>query len=202
MNAPDLKQHPVPQSVLVVARSACVVEPELLNSERIEAKFGTYRIKLLSYRDGIRRASLNSLYKGREICRTYAVVRFDKVPERQVGEEHRRILAGASVGRTFRDFGWQIFKETRFVGEIRLPDQKLPLHALMAISGIQHLAMHVYRLYLKKESQIIEYSTIIEIHHPDYLHRDELAPLYLVDEPEALPPSELKALRALILQAP
>ena len=196
------KPHSVSLAVLAVALSACVVEPELLNSERIESKFGSYGIDLLSYHGGIRRANLYSTHDGRKVSRTYALVRFDNVPTAAIGEEHAQILAGASIGATFKASGWRVFKETLHIGTIRIPPDSTHLLELMALSGRQDLAMHVYRLLLKKDTQLVEYSTITEVHHPEYFDQNGLEKLYLVDEPLALPRDELDALRRHVLTTP
>ena len=167
-----VRRKQVPVTILAAALSACVVESEQLNSERIERQFGSYGIEVLSSKDGIRRSSLYSSKTDRKICRTYAVVRFDDVPDSILDREHAQILGGQSIGAIFRDNGWDIYKETSYVGVHRFGRDDHPVYALMALNEPDELAMHVYRLLLKKDSQIIEYATIIELHHPDYLDRD------------------------------
>ncbi|MGI9200381.1 MAG: hypothetical protein ACR2QL_04940, partial [Woeseiaceae bacterium] len=44
--------------VIAAALSACAQEPEALNSERIEERFGSYGIEVLSHEAGVRRSSL------------------------------------------------------------------------------------------------------------------------------------------------
>lgn len=100
-----MRRNRVPLSVLAAALSACVVEPELLNSERIESQFGSFGIELVAYQDGVRRANLYSIEGDRRVCRTYAVVRFDDVPDNIIADEHARIVAGASIGATFKANG-------------------------------------------------------------------------------------------------
>jgi len=196
-----MRRKKVPLSVLAAALSACVVEPELLNSERIESQFGSYGIEVLSYENGIRRSSLYSSDDGQQTCRTYAVVRFDDVPDSIIGDEHAMILAGNSIGEIFKANGWEIYKETRYVGELRLPEDDRSLRQLMRLQDAQAVAMHVYRLYLKKDDQVIEYATIIEVHHPQYLDRKRLADLYIVDAPVRLGEHELVELSELVLAA-
>ncbi len=196
-----MRRKKVPLSVLAAALSACVVESELLNSERIEAQFGTYGIEVISSTDGIRRSNLYSTEGDLRTCRTYAVVRFEDVPESLVGDEHAKILAGSSIGAIFKANGWEIFKETRYVGDLRLPADAHHLRTLMRLPDAPELAIHVYRLYLKKDSYIVEYATIIESHHPDYLTREALTELYLVDAPVRLADHELETLAELLLEA-
>ena len=182
IGSPFMRRSRVPLPVLAAALSACVVEPELLNSERIESQFGSFGIDVVSYEQGVRRANLYSMANGRPVCRTYAVVRFDNVPEESIGPEHAQIVAGASIGATFKANGWQIFKETRYLGEQTLTPAENTIATLMHVDPPTDVAMHVYRLLLKKESQIIESATIIELHHPEYLGLTRLRELFAVDE--------------------
>ena len=186
-----MRRNRVPLSVLAAALSACVVEPEMLNSERIESQFGSFGIDVIAYADGVRHANLYSMVDGKRVCRTYAVVRFDYIPEESIGPEHAQILAGASIGATFKQNGWQIFKETLHLGEQTLTPLEHTIAALMHVDPSTNVAMHVYRLLVKKESQIIEYATIIELHHPQYLNVERLRELFAVEtlgvpEPELL----------------
>ncbi len=192
----------VPLSVLAAALSACVVEPELLNSERIESEFGSYGIDVLGFTDGVRQSSLYSGSGEDKICRTYAVVRFDDVPGSVIGTEHERILAGGSIGATFKENGWQVYKETRYVGSLVIPDSAETIPGLMRMATGSELAMHVYRLLLLKESQTLEYATIVEVHHPEYLDRDALERLYIVDTPARMTERELTEMSELVLREP
>lgn len=168
-------------TVLAASLSACVVEPELLNSERIESEFGGYGIEIIAYVDGIRRANLYSVQDDVRTCRTYAVVRFTNVPEDIIGTQHAQIIAGASIGATFKATGWRIYKETRYIGELETARDKHKIRPMMRVDSKQILAMHVYRLLLRKQQQIIEYATIVEVHHPEYLSQQRLLNLFAVD---------------------
>lgn len=196
-----MQENPVPLPVLAAARSACVVESELLNSERIAADFGSYGNEVLSSANGIRRSSLYSGTGGERVCRTYAVVRFDDVPANIANDEHARILAGSSIGAIFKANGWEVYKETLYVGELTLPGGEHRVRDLMSLQGVRSIALHVYRLYLKKNTQVIEYATILESHHPDYLNRYELEQLYVVDAPTRLSEHELIEVSELVLDA-
>ena len=196
-----MPSNPVPLPVLAAARSACVVESELLNSERIASEFGSYGNEVLSSANGIRRSSLYSDDGGERTCRTYAVVRFDDVPESIANDEHARILAGSSIGAIFKANSWDVYKETLYVGELALPAGEHRLSSLMRLDTTRSVALHVYRLYLKKELQVIEYATVIESHHPDYLSRAQLDKLYVVDAPTRLGESELIEVSELVLEA-
>lgn len=186
-----MRRTRVPETILAIALSACVVEPELLNSERIKRRFDSFGLDVLGGSNGLRRANLYSFSDKRKVCRTYAIVRFDNVPANVIGEEHAQILAGSSIGATFKDNDWTIYKETRYVGELQIPAQSHEVLHLMDLGERESLTMHVYRLLLNKEEQTIDYATIIELHHPEYLSNDAVTRLYLVDEPARLSDAEL-----------
>lgn len=196
-----MHQNQVPLTVLAAARSASVVESELLNSERIAAEFGSYGNEVLSSANGIRRSSLYSGAGDERICRTYAVVRFEDVPASIANDEHARILAGSSIGAIFKANGWDVYKETLYVGELALPAGEHRMRDLMRLDEVRSIALHVYRLYLRKGTQVIEYATIIESHHPDYLSRNQLEQLYVVDAPTRLGESDLIEVSELVLEA-
>ena len=175
-----MSHSPVPSFVLAAALSACVLEPELLNSERIEDRFGSYGIEVLSQDGKLRRSNLYSVHAGTRICRTFAVVEFMDSPPAGIRATHQAVLAGQSLGATFREAGWSINKESLFVGGVALTDPDNDVTRLMQIAPNARLAMHAYRLVLERDAESIHYATIVEVHHPDYLGLDELAGLYEV----------------------
>jgi hypothetical protein len=63
------------------------------------------------------------------------------------------------------------------------------------------MAMHVYRLLLKKSDQAIDYATLIELHHPEYLGQSDLVNLYSVESGESLQPQQVEAMKLLGLNA-
>ena len=62
--------HRLAPTVLAAALSACATETVLLNSERVEQRFGNYGIDVLASEAGLRRSSLYSVEKDGRICRT------------------------------------------------------------------------------------------------------------------------------------
>jgi hypothetical protein len=191
----------VPTSVVAAALSACAIEPEHLNSERIEEQFGSYGIDVLSSEPGLRRSALFSNENGAHTCRTYAVVRFVEKPDAIIGAEHAQILAGNSIGAIFKANGWAIHKETLYVGTARIDDSNNRLADLMRLRQVHEVAMHVYRLLLQKDGQAIDYATIIELHHPDYMDLDDLREMYPVDALSTLQPRQVRELTILSLDA-
>jgi hypothetical protein len=164
--------------VIAAALSACAQEPEALNSERIEERFGSYGIEVLSHEAGVRRSSLYSVHDDIRTCRTYAVVRFVDESTPRVAQAHADVIAGQSIGSTFRSDGWQIGKVTLHVGSINMNHPEHTIGQLMRLEQPVELGVHAYQLVLERDDQTIDYATIVETHHPDYLSVDELEALY------------------------
>jgi len=191
----------LPRSVVAAALDACAHESERLNSERIAERFGSYGIQVLSSEPGLRRSNLYSSDCGLQTCRTYAVVRFVDEPDAVIDTEHAQILAGQSIGAIFKASGWTIVKETLHIGTAALADAAHPVAALMRLDRSADVAMHVYRLLLEKGQQAIDYATLIEMHHPDYLGRSDLRKLFAVDARSSLRPQQVEELKTLGLSA-
>jgi hypothetical protein len=187
----------LPRSVIAAALDACAHESERLNSERIAERFGSYGIEVISSEPGMRRSNLYSSENDVRTCRTYAVVRFVDEPDAIIDDEHAQILAGKSIGAIFKASGWTILKETLHVGKATLDDAAHPVAAMMHLHRKADVAMHVYRLLLEKQQQAIDYATLIELHHPDYLSRDDLLDLYPVDTMTSLPPQQVEEMKSL-----
>ena len=187
--------------VIAAALSACALEPESLISERIEDRFGSYGIEVLSHEAGIRRSSLYSVDGDSKICRTYAVVRFVDESTPRVAAAHAEILAGQSIGATFKSTGWQIGKVTLHVGSLSPAGPEHAISKLMHIDGSTELAVHAYQLVLEKDAQTIDYATIVETHHPDYMSLQELEQLYGDSVETELSDEDVRNLWTLILDS-
>ena len=189
-----------PPTVLAAVLSACATEPVVLNSERIEKRFGSYGIEVLASEAGLRRSSLYSMDAGLPLCRTYAVVRFADQLDERYSEEHTKVLAGNSIGAIFMSKGWNVHKQSMHIGQLALPQTRTSIGKLMHISGAQELALHVYQLLLVKDEQVFEYATIMETHHPEYLSECDLRKLYEYDTTTALSPDAVSGLVTLVLK--
>ena len=189
----------LPPVVLAAVLSACATEPVLLNSERIQRRFGSYGIDVLASERGLRRSSLYSMNDGKLTCRTYAVVRFADQLDDRYGDEHAEVLAGNSIGATFRSHGWDLHKQTMYIGTLALPGQASEIGSLMRLNGAHELALHVYQLLLVKDDQAFDYAMIIETHHPDYLKSSDLHSLYEYDTTNALNTNEADELACQVL---
>lgn len=169
---------PIPSAAVVTASSACALESERLNSERIDERFGSWGIEVLQHGSLVRRSSLFSIDGDTRTCWSYAVVQFLEHDSREVADAHAKILSGESIGATFKSAGWKIEKETRHVGAMELPAGGHPISEMMHLSGDERLAVHVYRLILEKAGRTLHYATIVEAHHPDYLVENDLRQLF------------------------
>lgn len=196
-----MRQSHFPPAVLAAVLSACATESVNLNSERIGKRFGSYGIDVLASEAGLRRSSLFSLDGDTATCRTYAVVQFVEQVDDRYDDAHSKVLAGDSIGETFKEDGWGIRKNTLYIGNTRLPDRPTEIGSLMRLTGAHDLALHVYQLVLVRENVSLEYATILEVHHPEYLTAAELRDLYEYEPDTAIPPRELAQLSELVFAA-
>jgi len=178
--------------------SACATESVLLNSKRIEQRFGSYGIEVLASEAGLRRSGLLSYDGDTATCRTYAVVQFAEQLDERFNKAHSRVLAGDSIGATFRDDGWDIRKHTLYIGTVRLPGTATEVGRLMRLTGAHDLALHVYQLVIARDDIELEYATILEAHHPEYLVENDLLDTFEYDDSTPLPAADLKILSDLV----
>jgi hypothetical protein len=148
---------------------------ELLNSERIAAKFGSYGIEVLAQDVDFRVSNLYSEAYGARQCRTYAVVKYPPIIDDAIATEHQAIMAGGSIGAVFAERGWRVRKTHLYYGEL---DASPRLVELMGIAPMTRLATHVYTLDVMRDDRVVEYATLIEIHHPEYLKVTDLESIY------------------------
>lgn len=159
-------------------RPAPVAAPApLLNSERIEARFGSYGIEVLASGGRTRVSSLYSTHGERRVCRTFAVVLFPEVVDDRLASVHAEVLAGGSIGATLQAAGWSVEKEHLFLGTLPREDRLAAVYARMDIAPAA-LAVDVYRLTASRSRVAIAYATIAEAHHPDYLDLGRLRAIY------------------------
>ncbi len=187
-----------PPSVFAAMLSACATESVLLNSKRIEQRFGSYGVEVLASEAGLRRSGLLSYDGDTATCRTYAVVQFADQLDERFDDAHSRVLAGDSIGATFQEDGWDIRKHTLYIGTMRLPDTATEVGRLMRLTGAHDLALHVYQLVIARDDTELEYATIMEAHHPEYLVEADLLETFDYDDSAALPSTDLKLLSDLV----
>ena len=187
-----------PPSVLAAMLSACATESVNLNSERIKQRFGCYGIEVLASEAGLRRSSLFSFDGDTSTCRTYAVVQFVEQLDERYNDAHSKVLAGDSIGATFKEDGWDVGKRTLYIGTVRLPAFRTPVGDLMRLTGAHDIAMHVYQLVLVRGETELEYATILEAHHPEYLSAADLQDIFAGATSADLPASEVTLLSDLL----
>lgn len=193
-----MRTNRFPPSVLAAILSASASESVILNSGRIEQRFGSYGIEVLASEAGLRRSSLVSFDGEVATCRTYAVVEFAARLDERYHEAHSRVLAGGSIGATFREDGWDIRKHTLFIGAISMTSNGTEVGKLMRLDVPTDLALHVYQLVLVRQDMELEYATIMEAHHPEYLTGSELRDIFEYDQENTLSRDDLDHLSELL----
>lgn len=184
-------------TLVSAALSACATQPAMLNSERIEQRYGSYGVTVLSQDSQVRRSNLHSIEQSGPVCRTYAVVLYSSSFTEEIQPIHESILSGASIGSTFQDNGWSMEKQTTHVGSIELQDPDHPLAEIMRLDSPTALGSHSYNLLVSQGDVVHRYATIIETHHPDYLNADDLRDIY--GQPDRLSPDEALRIYKLVL---
>ena len=161
----------------VLLQCAAQAQPtrELLNSERIAARFGSYGITVLESTAAVRISNLFSTEGDRTVCRTFAVVRYPSSANPVFAPEHEAILKGGSIGAVFAAAGWEVRKSHLYFGELLATKR---VAALMQVALGTPLAEHAYVLSIAKNGQAFEYAALVEIHHPAYLQRVDLELIY------------------------
>ncbi len=159
------KQNPESPSVSYDS----ILSPKLLNSERIKMKYGSYAIKILSDNSKTRISDLYSSQDDKKITRTFALVNYSEVIDATFLNEHEEIVKGGSIGRVFKNNGWQIKKKSIFFGEISPSEDLSSVYALMGNIAHSELAIYMYGFHIEKNKKEFQYATIVEIYHPDYL---------------------------------
>lgn len=167
-----------PVLMVGVLAVACSSETELLNSERIELRYGNYGVRVLHSDQRQRITSLYSAGIEGEVCRTFAIVDFVLPLDSRLAVEHSSILAGASIGQVFRQAGWQTEKYTLSIRETRAGDHNAQIPELMHLDPTETLAVHRYRFDVTQGELRIPYAIITEIHHPDYLTVQQVHQIY------------------------
>jgi hypothetical protein len=148
---------------------------ELLNSERIAQRFGSYAITVLESDGRVRVSNLYSEGPDGGICRTFAVVRYPDSVDPAVATEHDEIVRGGSIGAVFASHGWKVGKTNLRFLEV---DATPHVAELMHVAAGARLAAHAYVLDVTKDGRSIEYALLVEIHHPEYLKLADLGAIY------------------------
>ena len=148
---------------------------ELLNSERIAERFGSYGIEVIESDGRVRVSNLFSARDGKRTCRTFAVVRYPDRVDPALAAEHDEIVHGGSIGAVFTAHGWNVGKTHLRFFEIGAAPR---VAELMHVAAGARLAAHAYVLDVSKGGRAIEYALLVEIHHPGYLVLADLRAIY------------------------
>ena len=186
-----MRRSAIPLSVLTTMQSAPVVEPEFLNSQKIESRYGSYTVEMLASDGLTRQSALSSDSGSGKVCRTFAITRFTDTADALGLDSQQKILEGASIGATLKQDGFSILKATIYVGSIEIDRAAHPVLGLMRLEVPATLALHIYKLSIEKNGDALEYATISEMHHPDYLDEDDVRDLFPVDADRLATPPEV-----------
>ncbi|MEM1263405.1 MAG: hypothetical protein AAGH76_13475 [Pseudomonadota bacterium] len=150
---------------------AADTEPRPLNSERIRARYGDYAVDVRYQSESLRISELYSRATGERHTRTIAIVEFAAVPVPELAAVDATIRAGASLGATLRNAGWEIAKESLWIGTVD-PAQTAHRRLRTAMCSSENLPIAAYRYRLritKSGDQAYTYATVTEFYDPDYL---------------------------------
>jgi hypothetical protein len=156
----------------------------LLNSERIKQRYGSYDLDLLWQSDTLRVSNLYSTtHDSVHTTRTLALVDFENpnTPDPAIASVHEQILAGASLGATFKKAGWQVTKRGHRFGEYKVVGATAAdtmISRLMRVNLPTPLAFHAYQLEVSDGKHTFPYASLVELHHPDYLRLTDLQRIY------------------------
>lgn len=162
-----------------------------MNSERIKQEFGSFGIDVLECSTERRVSNLYSLEHGRKVCRTHAVVEFNRDALPALQAEHAMVLSGESIGAVFKSRGWTINKRHTRLGSVTLTPRDADIAASMRLAPPQQVALHTYIFEVRREASALEYAKITELHHPHYLTEADVQAIY--GEPGTSLPSRASA---------
>lgn len=153
------------------------LQKNLLNSQRIELKYGSYGVDVLAQNDDMRLSNLYSLKDGQKITRTIAYILYQRPLDQKLALAHQQIISGGSIGSTLKAHGFQVKKDFFYLDEIVVPK------ALQSYLGKEKALAVIYDLKVDKGVEL-PYCTILEIYDGDFLTKAEALKLYPVQKPE------------------
>ena len=158
--------------------AACQHRQTLLNSERIEQRYGSYGVHVIASDSELRISELFSGDGTQRVMRTLAIVRFIDGQAPAIASLHADIVNGGSIGQVFKSAGWTIRKRSLAICERNLGSADFPELVRMKISLPANLAIYQYLFQVERGSTLIDYAEITEIYHPDYLRFDDVRRIY------------------------
>ena len=153
---------------LILLAFVCTARAEVtptLNSDAIEAAFGTYGVEVIDQGLGTRVANLFSGRDSEKVCRTLAVTEFVQPINSALLASHQEIIDGNSIGATLRSAGFTINKKLLIKTEIPATAAFIAL-ARGTVGEGQNLFTKVYALYAETRHVSLPYAVIAEAYHP------------------------------------
>ena len=139
-----------------------------MNSEQIESRFGSYRVKVLLQDTNSRLASLCSAHDGNDICRTLAVTRFvTPVPDSLVDAD--KLIRGPQHRQHAQTGGAHDRSRCGRRGHAPCGEGFAELaRGQIGINELLHI--RVYRLLAgPSDTAMVPYAIIAEAHHPEHI---------------------------------
>ncbi len=166
--------------LLLIEASIISADEPILNSERIEKKFGSYGIDVVKNSNEMRISFLFSYDKqnsNKKLYHTLAIVSYHNKSD--LRHLQTQIDKGASIGSTLKEGGWSVRKEHIQIDQISTSINPI-LDKWLDFKKNQKLAIHSYKLIIVKKNLVLDYADIIEIHHPRYIPLTELKLMYSI----------------------
>jgi len=164
--------------LLLLSASIISANEPILNSEKIEKKFGSYGIDVITNSNETRISFLFSHDKqnpNKKNYHTLAIVSYQDTSN--LGHLQIQIDNGASIGSTLKEGGWSVRKKHLQTDQISTSIHPI-LYKWLDLKKTQQLAIHSYKLIIVKKHLVLNYADIIEIHHPRYISPAELKVMY------------------------
>lgn len=139
-----------------------------LNSDQIQAQFGSYGVAVLTQTETLRLANLYSTHSGIRICRTLAVTHFVVPVHPLLKASDTRIRAGQSIGATLRADGFTVIRSDALMTHTKAGDQFSSL-AGGTVPKDSTLAVQVYSLTAMNSERRLCYAVIAEAYHPAHI---------------------------------
>lgn len=153
-----------------IAQKDAWLAPNILNSQRIELKFGSYGVDILAQNHTSRLANLYSFYEGQKSTRTLAFTRYHLPMDKALLLAHEEILKGGSIGSTLKNHGFQVKKQFFFLENISMPK--------ISYFTNNNLPAVIYELIANIDGRDLHYCTILEVYDPNFLTIEEARNLY------------------------
>lgn len=146
-----------------------------MNSDNIEARFGSYGVEIITQAENTRLANLYSEHEGARICRTLAMTCFLASPPEELAAAHQKILGGSSMGATLRREGWRVVKSDAAFAQC-VAGMEFARLSHNTVAPDATLAVQLYKLQAVSASQRHDYAIVVEAYHPQHIPPSDTAP--------------------------